>query len=358
MERPLLVTDRGLAALEFVAVARQLLADAGKGEAFFSEVDGNPGGRHVESGLKVYRENHCDGVIGLGGGSALDTAKTIGLIADQSLSLWQLEDNGDNWKLADSSRIPPVIAIPTTAGTGSEVGRAAVILDEQARSKKIIFHPAMLPAVVISDPELSRGLPPDITAWTGMDALVHAIEAFCAPAYHPMADGIAVEAVRMILKWLPRAVTQGDDLEARGHMLVAASMGATAFQKGLGSIHSVAHVLGALYDTHHGLTNAVLMPYGLTQNANHIEEHSARLCAVVGIDGNDTAALVDYLIDFRSELGIPHTLAELGIGIDDASEIGRRAVVDPTAASNAMPVSAEDLEALFLAARQGDISQL
>ena len=358
IQRPLLVTDRGLADMEFISQARALLSGAGLGEAFHANVDGNPTGQHVEAGIVLFCEHDCDGVVGIGGGSALDTAKTIALAARQSRPMWDFEDIGDNWKRADSQAIAPVIAIPTTAGTGSEVGRAAVILDEESRSKKILFHPAMLPSIVISDPLLSCGLPPSLTAWTGIDALVHAVEAFCAPGYHPMADGIAMEAVRTIVNWLPRAHANGDDVEARGHMLIAASMGATAFQKGLGSIHSVSHVLGGLYGTHHGLANAVILPYGLIQNANAIDERMARLCRLLEIEDGDTASFVDFIVDLRADLGVPHTLGELGIGTDDAREIGERAFQDPSTPTNAMPVDAEDLETLFLAAATGDISLL
>jgi alcohol dehydrogenase class IV len=358
IRRPLLVADRGIAELDFVQHAKALLAEAGLGEAFYGEVDGNPTGRHVDGGVAEYLEKQCDGVIGLGGGSAMDTAKSIGLIAKQTLPLWSFEDVGDNWKQADKRLIAPIIAIPTTAGTGSEVGRAAVILDAATRSKKIIFHPAMLPGLVISDPALSCKLPPSLTAWTGIDALVHAIEAFFAPGYHPMADGIALEAVRLIAQWLPVAVARGDDLEARGHMLVAATMGATAFQKGLGSIHSISHVLGGLYGIHHGLSNAVVLPYGLLQNASHLDDKLARLCRVLEIDGGDAKDLCNFLIEFRHELNIPHTLAELGIGLADAREIGLRALQDPSTATNAAPVDAADLEALFRAAVTGDTDHL
>ena len=358
MQRPLLVTDRGLAELDFVAQARTLLSAAGLGDIVYAGVDGNPALRHVEEGLAIYREADCDGVIGLGGGSALDTAKAIALVAHQSVSLWDLEDVGDNWRRADTARVAPILAIPTTAGTGSEVGRASVILDEAARTKKIIFHPAMLPGLVISDPALCCGLPPSITAWTGLDAFVHALEAYCAPGYHPMAEGIAMEAMALVLEWLPRAVADGSDLEARGHMLAAASMGATAFQKGLGSIHSVSHVLGALYNTHHGLANAVILPYGLAQNAPYVEPRMGRLCRSLDIAGDSTAALVDRLLSLRQELAIPHTLGELGIGRDDAAEIGERALQDASTATNAGPVTATDLERLFLAAQDGNTGEL
>ena len=335
---------------------RGLLADAGLGQAFHGEVDGNPAGRHVQAGIEIFRAQDCDAVVGLGGGSALDVAKSIALAAGQTRPLWDFEDVGDNWTRADTGRIAPVIAVPTTAGTGSEVGRAAVILDEATRSKKILFHPRMLPAIVISDPELTLGLPPDITAWTGVDAFVHSLEAWCAPGYHPMAEGIALEAMRMVLRWLPVAVAEGDNLEARGNMLVAASMGATAFQKGLGSIHSVSHVVGALYDTHHGLTNAIILPYGVANNARFLEGRMPALCAALGISGDDSASLVATLRKFCASLGIPAALSELGIDGADAEEIGRRAFEDPSTATNAGPVTAEDLSGLFRDAVAGELS--
>lgn len=355
MERPLLVTDRGLAGLDFVQRARDLLTGAGLGDAFHSDVEGNPAGHHVDRGVSLYCENQCDGVIAIGGGSAMDVAKAVALVARQSRPLWDFEDVGDNWKRATAEAIAPVIAIPTTAGTGSEVGRAAVILNESAREKKIIFHPQMLPAIVISDPVLTLGLPANITAWTGVDAFTHALEAWCAPGYHPMAEGIAIEAMKMILRWLPRVVTDGADLEARGHMLVAASMGATAFQKGLGSIHSVSHVLGALYDTHHGLANAVVLPYGVAHNARYLDARVGELCSALGVAGSDTRALVQRLLDFRAELGIPQNLAELGIDTSAAEDIGRRALADPSTATNAGPMSAEAFTALFTDAVTGKL---
>lgn len=355
LSRPLLVTDRGLADLDFVNRARQLLAGAGLGEAFHCDVDGNPAGRHVDSGVAAFLAGDCDGVIGLGGGSALDAAKSIALVARQSRPLWDFEDVGDNWRRAEADAIATVIAIPTTAGTGSEVGRAAVILDEAARTKKIIFHPAMMPALVISDPRLTVGLPPNITAWTGVDAFVHALEAWCAPGFHPMADGIALEAMRMVRRWLPQAVADGSNLEARGQMLVAASMGATAFQKGLGSIHSVSHVLGARYGLHHGLANAVILPYGLARNARYLEPRMPALCQALGTEGSTTADLVEELLAFRTALGIPENLAALDVPGDDVADIGAAALADPSTPTNAGPMTAEDFEALFRDARHGEL---
>jgi len=355
MSKPLLVTDEGLADLDIVRETLAVLSAAGVPHRLFSDVQGNPAGRHVEAGTDVYRRAQCDGVIAMGGGSAMDAGKAIALLAGQDRPLWDFEDVGDNWKRADIDSIAPVIAIPTTAGTGSEVGRAAVILDESNQSKKIIFHPRMLPALVISDPELTIGLPPNITAWTGVDALVHALEAYFAPGYHPMADGIAVEAVRLINHWLPVAVSEGDNVEARGHMLVAASMGATAFQKGLGSIHSLSHVLGALYNTHHGLANAIILPYGLTQNSAAIEVRSAHLCTVLDLKEKSTSSLVEHLLALREQLGIPHSLQEIGIDESRATEIAGLAFADPSTPTNAMPVDTSDFEALFRSAVRGDL---
>ncbi|MEM8548714.1 MAG: iron-containing alcohol dehydrogenase, partial [Pseudomonadota bacterium] len=287
MTTPLFVTDRGLADLPMVRDAVASVAAAGLAPVLFGDVQGNPTLANVEAGLRLYRERGCHGVIGFGGGSALDVAKCIALMAGQKpdLALWQLEDVGDNWRLADPGGVAPLLAVPTTAGTGSEVGRAAVISDSDSVVKRLIFHPKMQPELVISDPALTVGLPPNLTAWTGVDALVHAMEAYCAPSFHPMADGIAVEAIRLVFDNLPRAVADGTDLDARGNMLVAASMGATAFQKGLGSIHSVAHQLGAMYDLHHGLCNAVLLPYGLSQNRAVLEPKMAYLCRALNLEG-------------------------------------------------------------------------
>ncbi|MEM1112135.1 MAG: iron-containing alcohol dehydrogenase [Pseudomonadota bacterium] len=358
MRRPLLVTDEGLAALPMVQEALDGLIAAQLEAALFSDVQGNPTGSNVEKGLAVFRQGQHDGVVAFGGGSGLDAGKAIALMAGQSRSLWDFEDVGDNWRRADASGIAPVIAIPTTAGTGSEVGRASVILDETAQRKKIIFHPAMLPGLVISDPGLTLALPPTITAWTGVDAFVHALEAFCAPAYHPMADGIAVEAMRLVKAFLPRAVADGTDIEARGQMLVAASMGATAFQKGLGSIHAVSHVVGALYNTHHGLTNAIVLPFGVRQNAPVLEEKLSTLCRVLSLKGEGSEAFVAFLHQFCSELAIPASLSELGVDDSRAEEIGGMALQDPSAGGNAQVLTAQQYTALFRASVAGDVSFL
>lgn len=358
INNPLFVTDEGLVKLDIVGKTINILKRDGLNFTVYSDVQGNPTEKNVVDGVAHYLKNKHDGVIAFGGGSAIDAAKTIAFMSGQTRSLWDFEDVGDNWSYADPAGIAPIVAIPTTAGTGSEVGRASVILDEKQHTKKIIFHPKMLPAIVISDPELTLGLPPHITAWTGVDAMVHAIEAYCAPGYHPMADGIAIEAIRIIAKYLPIAVKDGKNLEARGQMLVAASMGATAFQKGLGSVHSVAHQLGAIYNKQHGLLNAVILPYALKQNKSAIEERMVHLSKVLGLEKEGTDAIINYIIGLRKELNIPHTLKEIDIDLDNAKEIGEMAYKDPSTPSNAKPVNAKDLEQLFKAAVSGDINGL
>jgi alcohol dehydrogenase class IV len=353
--RPLLVTDEGLAGLAMVRDCLGLLEAAGVDVALFSDVQGNPTEANVVAGLARFRETGCDGVIALGGGSALDAGKTIALMARQTGSLWDYVDGDEAWTGLDPAAMVPVIAIPTTAGTGSEVGRAAVILDESAQAKKIVWHPGMLPELVISDPQLTVGLPSDITAWTGIDAMVHAIEAYCAPGFHPMAEGIAIEAIRLVARWLPEAVANGANLEARGHMLVAASMGATAFQKGLGSVHSIAHVVGALYNTHHGLTNAVILPFGLIQNADACADKLAHLAKVLDLADASAGGFIDYVFDLREQLAIPPSLAGIGVDAARAREIGELAFLDPCTSSNARPV---DAHRLFLAAQSGDAQKL
>ena len=309
-------------------------------------------------GVAHYNKHKHDGVIAFGGGSAIDAAKTIAFMSGQSRSLWDFEDVGDNWTNANLDGIAPIIAIPTTAGTGSEVGRASVILDQTLHTKKIIFHPKMLPGIVISDPELTVGLPPSITAWTGVDAMVHSIEAYCAPGYHPMADGIAIEAIRLITEYLPIAFKDGKNIEARGQMLVAASMGATAFQKGLGSVHSIAHQLGAIYNKQHGLLNAIILPYALKQNKSAIEKKMVYLSKVLELESHGTDGIIQFVKTLRKLLNIPNTLKEIGVNEDNATEIGEMAYKDSSTPTNAKPVNAKDLERLFRAAVTGEMNSL
>ncbi len=347
MARPLLVTDPGLASLPMVEAALEACRGDGLGIALFSEVKGNPTGANVEAGVAAFKAGGHDGVIAFGGGSALDAGKTIAFAAGQTRHWSEFEDRGTNWKLADEAAIAPIVAVPTTAGTGSETGRAGVILDERDHVKKIVFHPKMLPGVVISDPELTVGLPAKLTAATGMDALAHCLEAYFAPGFQPLCEGIAVEGTRLVKEWLPRAVADGTDLEARGHMLAAASMGSIAFQKGLGAIHSLSHPVGALYDTHHGLTNAVFMPYVLQFNRPAIEAKAERLAAWLGLPSPGFEALQQWVLALRAELAIPHSLAELGIDDSRADEIVAMALEDPTAPGNPVPLEAAPLRRLF-----------
>src|SRR6266404_4731072 len=311
-KRPLLITDPGLAALPMIREAVAANEAAGLPTGLFSDIKGNPVARNVEDGIKVFREGGYDGIIAFGGGSALDAAKTIAFMAGQTRPMWDFEDVGDNWSRADPAGIVATIAVPTTSGTGSEVGRASVIVNEATHTKKIIFHPRMLPSIVISDPALTVGLPPHVTAATGMDALAHCLEAYCAPGFHPMADGIAVEGMRLVKISLPTAVKDGKNLVARANMMAAASMGATAFQKGLGAIHSLSHPVGAIYNSHHGETNGVVMPYVLVFNRPAIEERLTRLARYLGLSNPGFQAVLDWVLALRKEIGIPNTLADLG----------------------------------------------
>ncbi len=353
MTRPLLVTDPGLAGLPMVKEAIAANEAEGLPTGLFDAVKPNPVGHNVEEGVKAYKDGGYDGVIAFGGGSGLDCAKAVALMVGQSRPLWDFEDKGDNWKRVDPEGVAPIVAVPTTAGTGSEVGRASVIVDEASHTKKIIFHPKMLPATVISDPELTVGLPPNITAATGMDALAHCIEAYCAPGYHPMAEGIAVEGIRLVKEWLPAAVHDGKNLAARAHMLAAASMGATAFQKGLGAIHSLSHPVGAIYDTHHGLTNAVFMPYVLAFNRPAIEDKMGRLAAFLGLKNASFTGFQDWVLALREELKIPQKLDGLGVGDERIDEIAEAAAEDPTAPTNPVPAGAAEMRQMFEMALEG-----
>jgi alcohol dehydrogenase class IV len=350
--RPLVVTDNGLREAPMIRNALSLVP----GAKLFADVRGNPVAANVEAGLRVYREGGHDGVVAFGGGSGLDAGKVIAFMAGQTRPLWDFEDIGDWWTRADPTGIAPIVAVPTTSGTGSEVGRAGVILNEETHQKKIIFHPKMMPGVVILDPELTVGLPAKITAATGFDAFVHCFEAFCAPGFHPLADGIALEGMRIIKEYLPRATRNGADLEARSRMQAAASMGATAFQKGLGAVHAIAHPVGSFFDTHHGLTNAVITPYVIVHNRDAIAERMHVVSRVLGLPGSGVDAVLDWVLAFRQELGIPHSLAEIGVTLRNPEEIGREAALDPSAGGNPVAVDAAALERIFRAAVAGDLT--
>jgi alcohol dehydrogenase class IV len=352
--RPLLVTDAGLAKLDITRRALDLLDAGGLPAGLFSDVKPNPVEANLVAGVAAFRAGGHDGVVAFGGGSGLDTGKLIAFMAGQSRPVWDFEDVGDWWTRADADRIAPIVAVPTTAGTGSEVGRAGVVTDERTHTKKVIFHPKMMPKVVIADPELTVGMPPAITAGTGMDALAHCLEAYCAPFYYPIATGIALEGMRLVLENLPTAVRDGGDLEARAHMMSAAAMGAAAFQKGLGAIHSLSHPVGALYDTHHGTTNAVFMPYVLVFNRLAIEAPIARAAGYLGISGGFDGFL-QAVLDLREAIGTPHTLAGLNVDGGRRDVIAEMAIVDPTAGGNPVPLTKEGALQIFDAALAGEL---
>ncbi|RYH09633.1 iron-containing alcohol dehydrogenase [Tropicimonas sp. IMCC6043] len=347
--RPLLVTDRGLADLPITAQALDILDAAGLGRAVFSEVDPNPNEKNLEAALVVYREGGHDGVVAFGGGSGLDLGKMVAFMAGQSRPVWDFEDIGDWWTRADPDGIAPIVAVPTTAGTGSEVGRASVITNSETHVKKIIFHPKVLPSVVIADPELTVGMPKTITAGTGMDAFAHCLEAYCSPHYHPMSQGIALEGLRLVNTYLPRAYADGTDLEARAHMMSAAAMGAVAFQKGLGAIHALSHPVGAVFNTHHGTTNAVVMPAVLRFNRPAIEERLSAAAAYLGV-GNSFDAFYERALALNVELGIPAGLSKLGVDADRLDELTAMALEDPSTGGNPITMTAENTKALFVEA--------
>jgi alcohol dehydrogenase class IV len=347
ISNPLLVTDSGLVNLKVLTDVLEFTQTQGFDIKVFSDIKPNPTSDNILQGLVFYRKNKCDGVIAFGGGSALDAGKTIALMALQKHDLWDFEDIGDNWKRVNPSGIASCIAIPTTAGTGSEVGRAAVIVDENTQTKKIIFHPDMMPVQVLADPELSLGLPASITAATGIDAFVHSLEAYCVTSYHPMADGIALESMRLIKEWLPKACADGNNLQARSHMLVASTMGATAFQKGLGGVHALAHPLGAIYDKHHGLLNAILLPYVLIKNKTVIENKISYLAHCLNIEDASFDGFLNWVLAFRSDLQIPDNLKSIGIDTQKSLLIGELASKDSTAPGNPVALTAVQYTKIF-----------
>ena len=348
ISKPLLVTDSNFSKSQIIEEIIIKLKNDNFLVELFSNFSGNPTGTNVNDGVNFYKKNKCDGVITIGGGSALDVGKAIAFMSGQTLSLWDFEDIGDNWKKANADLIGPIIAIPTTAGTGSETGRASVILNEETGVKKIIFHPKFLPSIVILDPVLTIGLPPNITAATGMDALAHSLEAYCAPGYHPMADGIALEGMRLVNEWLIKVFKDGSNLEGRMNMLTAASMGSTAFQKGLGAIHSLSHPVNAVNNIHHGLSNAIFMPYVLTFNKKEIEKKVIKICDYLEINNKSFQGFIDWVLDLRKKLDIPHKLSEV---IDEKNfeidRLSKMAIEDPSTSTNPRKMSVDDMKIIY-----------
>ncbi|MGM0693077.1 MAG: iron-containing alcohol dehydrogenase [Pseudomonadota bacterium] len=346
MNRPLLVTDRGLADLPITRAALDILEAAGLGRRLFAEVDPNPNEQNLAAGVEAFRAGGHDGVIAFGGGSGLDLGKMVAFMSGQTRPVWDFEDIGDWWKRADAETIAPIVAVPTTAGTGSEVGRASVITNSRTHEKKIIFHPGVLPRVVLCDPELTVGMPRPITAGTGLDAFAHCVEAFSSPHYHPMSQGIALEGMRLVKEYLPRAYADGTDLEARAHMMSAALMGSTAFQKGLGAIHAMSHPIGAVFNTHHGTTNALCMPAVLEFNADVIRERFDMAAGYLGIEGGFDGFRA-FAQELNDRLGIPRTLSEVGVTPDRLDDLAAMAIQDPSCGGNPVTLTVEELKTLF-----------
>ena len=355
IKKPLFVTDKDLVGLDFVKNIIKIIEQEFKNLNIFSNFSGNPNGENVDEGVKEFKKNNCDGVIAFGGGSGLDVGKAIAFMSGQTRSIWDFEDIGDYWKRANNDNIAPIIAVPTTAGTGSETGRASAIINNETGVKKIIFHPKFLPSIVILDPVLTLDLSPRLTAATGMDALAHNLEAFCAPGFHPMADGIAIEGIRLTKKSLMTAVKDGKNLEARSDMLAAASMGSTAFQKGLGAIHSLSHPVNAQFNLHHGLSNAIFMPYVLTYNKKFIEKRIVSICDFLGLK-KDFKCFLDWILELRKDLNIPHALSEV-ISEDkfDLEMLSKMALEDPSTATNPRLLNLEDMKKLYDHSMKGNL---
>lgn len=355
IKKPLFVTDKDLVSLDFVKNIIKIIEKEFKNLNIFSNFSGNPNGKNVDEGVKEFKKNNCDGVIAFGGGSGLDVGKAIAFMSGQTRPIWDFEDIGDYWKRANNDNIAPIIAVPTTAGTGSETGRASAIINNETGIKKIIFHPKFLPSIVILDPVLTLDLSPRLTAATGMDALAHNLEAFCAPGFHPMADGIAIEGIRLTKKSLMTAVKDGKNLEARSDMLAAASMGSTAFQKGLGAIHSLSHPVNAQFNLHHGLSNAIFMPYVLTYNKKFIEKRIVSICDYLGLK-KDFNNFLNWILELRKELNIPHALSDV-ISEDkfDLDMLSKMAVEDPSTATNPRLLNQEDMKKLYEYSMKGNL---
>tara|TARA_B100001250_G_scaffold158535_1_gene136150 strand:- start:561 stop:1724 length:1164 start_codon:yes stop_codon:yes gene_type:complete len=356
IKKPLLVTDKDLAKSDLVKKITNDQNLKSLSINVFSNIKGNPVGSNVDEGVQVFKKGNHDGVIAFGGGSGLDVGKAIAFMSAQTRSIWDFEDIGDNWTKANSEKIVPIIAVPTTAGTGSETGRASLITNEKNKTKKIIFHPKILPSIVILDPCLTIDLPPKITAATGMDALAHNLEAYCASGYHPMADGIALEGMNLIKKWLLIAVKEGKNLEARSNMMVAATMGSTAFQKGLGAIHSLSHPVNSVYNIHHGLSNAIFMPYVLTFNKKEIEKKIIKLSEYLELKEKSFNCFLEWILDLRKDLKIPHKLSEVAnIKAEEVDKLSLMALEDPSTPGNPKKLTLEDMKMLYKYSLEGKL---
>ncbi len=356
IKKPLFVTDKNLAKTDLVKKVIEDSSIKSLSINVFSNIKGNPVGSNVDEGVEVFKKSNHDGVIAFGGGSGLDVGKAVAFMSAQTRSIWDFEDVGDNWTKANSEKIAPIIAVPTTAGTGSETGRASLITNEKNKTKKIIFHPKILPSIVILDPCLTVDLPPKITAATGMDALAHNLEAYCASGYHPMADGIALEGMNLIKKWLLIAVKEGKNLEARSNMMVAATMGSTAFQKGLGAIHSLSHPVNSVYNIHHGLSNAIFMPYVLTFNKKEIEKKIIKLSEYLELKEKSFNCFLEWILDLRKDLKLPHKLSEVAnVKPEEIDKLSLMALEDPSTPGNPKKLTLEDMKMLYKYSLEGKL---
>ena len=356
ISNPLFVTDKDLINLNMVQEILKELKKNFKNLSQFSNFSGNPFGKNVEEGVSIFKKNKCNGVIAFGGGSGLDVGKAIAFMSAQVKIIWDFEDVGDNWTKANNEGIAPIIAVPTTAGTGSETGRASLITNEKSKTKKIIFHPKILPSIVILDPCLTVNLPPKITATTGMDALAHNLEAYCASGYHPMADGIALEGMKLIKQWLLVAVKEGKNLNARTNMMVAATMGSTAFQKGLGAIHSLSHPVNSVYNIHHGLSNAIFMPYVLTFNKKEIEKKIIKLSEYLELKEKSFNCFLEWVLDLRKDLKLPHKLSEVAnVKPEEIDKLSLMALEDPSTPGNPKKLTLEDMKMLYKNSLEGKL---
>jgi alcohol dehydrogenase class IV len=354
ISNPLIVTDPQFREVNQFKGIIDSLNNSNKNYSIFSEIKGNPTGTNIRDGVDVFLKNKNDGVIAIGGGSSLDAGKAVAFMSKQKENIWYFEDIGDNWTKAIIDNLPKVIAIPTTAGTGSETGRASLIVDEETYTKKIIFHPTMLPDLVVLDPSLTISLPKHLTAATGMDALAHCLEAYCSNNFHPMAHGIALEGIKIIKENLVTAYNDPGNIEARAKMLVSSMMGSTAFQKGLGAIHSLSHPINAVNDVHHGLSNAIFMPYVVKFNQSQIEERIFFLSKYIDLENQSFDGFLQWILDLRKQLAIPHTLKDLNINFD-FDKLSKMALVDPSTSTNPLDLNEDDMKALYISSYEGNL---
>jgi alcohol dehydrogenase class IV len=349
---PLIVTDRATGRLPFVDALRGFLAAGGLGHGSFADVSPNPADVEVMAGKRAFRTGGHDSVIALGGGSGMDAGKAISLVLNTDRDLWDFDFNVPPPPELGKADFVPLLCVPTTSGTGAETESTAMITDTRRGIKGCVWHPAQKPFAALLDPDLTLGLPRNLTAWTGCDALVHAIEAYCVPSWHPMCDGIALQALGLVYDALPRALDDPASVPARGAMLVGSCLGGVAFLKGLGLVHAISHMVGAECDTHHGLTNAVLLPLVLRFNAPAIADKVAPMCQAMGLAGTDFDSFRRAVCDLLDRCAIPRSLSELGVTPDRIDSIAAKAMTDTAIATNPRAVRLENVQSLIRTAME------